>query len=309
MTVLAAIDMGTNTFRLLIAEMGNQTSLKEIYSENKIVRLGEGFAKEKAFLPSAIERALAALTHFKEILQKYSLDDLAVVGTSAVREADNQTEFLREVRRRTGFDVKVITGEEEALLTFLGVNLVMQNRSDTLLVIDIGGGSAEFICADGGTPTSLLSANLGVVHLTEKCLHSDPPTSEELKALRLAIDKVIKPIGYHFPAKARLVGTGGTVTTLAAIDQRLSVYDPEKINRYPLPRASVERLFKELSSMPLEQRRRIPTLEKGREDIVISGASILLAVMDLFGYDPIYVSDYGLREGVLVDLYRSRFGT
>lgn len=303
MAILAGIDIGTNTLRLLVAEV-EEDSVREIYSENKVVRLGEGFGEEKVILPAAMERALAALTGFKEILQRHSPEALAVVGTSAVREAKNQAAFLEEIKRRTGFEVRVITGEEEALFTFSGVNLVMQNKWEPMLVIDIGGGSSEFICSEGETPTSLLSVEMGVVHLSEKYLHSDPPAPEELKALRLAIDKIVKPIGYHFPPKGLLVGTAGTVTTLAAIDQRLSTYDPAKINKYSLSRASVERLFKELSSMTLEERRRIPTLEKGREDLIISGCLILWAVMDIFGYDPAYVSDTGLREGVLLDLYQ-----
>ncbi|HEY5599569.1 MAG TPA: hypothetical protein VIK48_02660, partial [Candidatus Manganitrophaceae bacterium] len=186
MAVLAAIDMGTNTFRLLVAEMRDGASMKPLYSENRIVRLGEGFGEKKEILPAAAERAVAALSHFQGTLQKYRIDDLAVVGTSAIREAANRADFLREVKRRTGFDVQVLSGEEEALYVFLGVNLVMKNETDAMLVIDIGGGSAEFIGAEGDTPTFLLSAELGVVHLTEKYLHSDPPAAGELKALRSA---------------------------------------------------------------------------------------------------------------------------
>jgi exopolyphosphatase/guanosine-5'-triphosphate,3'-diphosphate pyrophosphatase len=308
MAVLAGIDIGTNTFRLLIAEIDNAQSLREICSAKEITRLGEGFSAEKAFLPSAVERAVAALRQFKEILQKHPVDDLIVVGTSAVREAQNREAFLKEVKQQTGFDVQVISGEEEALCTFLGVNLVIQNQTEPMLVIDIGGGSTEFIGAEGDAPNFLLSTELGVVHLTEKYLKSDPPTPEELKNLRLAIDKIIKPIGYHFPPKGLFVGTAGSITTLAAIDQKMTVYDPGKINRYPLSRAAIERIFKELSAMPLEQRKKTLGLEKGREDIILSGSLILLAVMELFGYDPVYVSDYGLREGVLIHLYQKKYG-
>ena len=307
MAVLAGIDLGTNSFRLLVAEMNDAQSLREIGSAKEITRLGEGFSTRKAVLPSAVERSVATLKRFKEMLQKYRVDDLIVVGTSAVREAENRDAFLNEVKRQTGFDVQVISGEEEALCTFLGVNLVIQNQTEPMLVIDIGGGSTEFIGAEGDTPNFLLSTELGVVHLTEKYLRSDPPTPEELKSVRLAIDKVIKPIGYHFPPKGLLVGTAGSITTLAAIDQRMTVYDPQKINRYPLSRASLERIFKDLSVMPLEQRRKTLGLEKGREDIILTGALILLAVMELFGYDPVYVSDYGLREGVLINLYQKKY--
>lgn len=307
MAVLAGIDIGTNTFRLLVAEMGNAQSLREICSAKEITRLGEGFSTKKALLPSAVERSIAALKQFKGILQKYPVDDLIVVGTSAVREAQNREVFLKEVKQQTGFDVQVLSGEEEALCTFLGVNLVIQNQTEPMLVVDIGGGSTEFIGAEGDAPHFLLSTELGVVHLTEKYLKSDPPTPEELKNLRLAIDKVIKPIGYHFPPKGLFVGTAGSVTTLAAIDQRMTAYDPQKINRYPLSRAVIERIFKELSAIPLEQRKKTRGLEKGREDIILAGSLILLAVMELFGYDPVHVSDYGLREGVLIHLYQKKY--
>ncbi|MBI3803323.1 MAG: Ppx/GppA family phosphatase [Nitrospirae bacterium] len=307
MAVLAGIDIGTNTFRLLVAEMNDAQSLKEICSAKEITRLGEGFSINKAFLPAAVERSIVALKRFRALLQKHPVDDLIIVGTSAVREAQNREAFLKEVKQQTGFDIQVISGEEEALCTFLGVNLVIQNETEPMLVIDVGGGSTEFIGAEGDAPNFLLSTELGVVHLTEKYLKSDPPTSEELKALRLAIDKVIKPIGYHFPPKGLFAGTAGSITTLAAIDQKMKEYDPEKVNRYPLSLGAIQRIFKELSVMPLEQRRKTLGLEKGREDIILTGSLILIAVMELFGYDPVYVSDYGLREGVLIHLYQKKY--
>jgi exopolyphosphatase / guanosine-5'-triphosphate,3'-diphosphate pyrophosphatase len=308
MATLASIDMGTNTFRLLVAELEGRSFFKEIRSVKRITRLGEGFLQGKRLKAPAIERAVAALAHFRDVLEEHKVDDLIVVGTSAIREAGNQREFLEEIRRRTGFDVEVISGEQEALCTFLGVNFIIQNQNDPMLVIDIGGGSTEFIGAEGDAPTFLMSAELGVVHLTEKYLRSDPPAPEELRQLRSAIAQVVRPIVYDFPPKCRFVGTAGTVTTLAAIDQGLTEYDPEKINRYALSHAAVDRISKEITSMTLERRSRIPGLEKGREDLLVSGALILLTVMDLFGYDPVYVSDYGLREGILLDRYQKKFG-
>ena len=308
MAVLASIDMGTNTFRLLVAEVRGRSVFKEICSARQITRLGEGFSGDKKLKPAAIERAVAALSHFREVLSPHRLDDLIVVGTSAIREAKNQKEFVEEIKRRTGFDLEVISGEEEALCTFLGANFIIRNESDPMLVMDIGGGSTEFIGAEGETPTFLMSTEMGVVHLTEKYLKSDPPTPDELKLLRSAFAQVIRPIVYDFPPQCRFVGTAGSVTTLAAIDQGLNPYDPDKINGYPLSRAAVERIFKELTSMTLEERRRTVGLEKGREDIIVAGTLILLTVMDLSGYDPVYVSDYGMREGILLDRYQKKFG-
>lgn len=301
MAILAVLDLGTNTFRLLIAKMEGPSSIETLYSENRAVRLGEGFAEAKVIRPPAVERAMAALSYFRGIIKRYPVDNVSVVGTSAIRQAENREMFLDRVKDQTGFEVEVLSGEEEAMHTFLGVNLAIQNQTEPMLVIDIGGGSTEFIGAEGATPTFLLSTELGVVHLTETYLRADLPTPEEIKALRLAIAKVIRQIGYHFPSGGLFAGTAGTVTTLAAIDQRLERYEPAKINRYPLPIGSVERIFKALCSKSLEERRKIPGLEKGREDIIISGALILLTVMELYGYKEVYVSDYGLREGILVD--------
>lgn len=304
---MASIDMGTNTFRLLIAEVEKSSFFKEVFSAKQITRLGEGFSNDKILKPAAVERAVAALVQFREALKNHKVDDLIVVGTSAIREAKNQEEFIKEVKRQTGFDLKVISGEQEALYTFLGANFIIKNQSDPMMVMDIGGGSTEFIAAEGDAPTFLMSTGLGVVHLTEKYLRSDPPTAEELRQLRSAIGQVIKPIVYDFPPRCRFVGTAGSVTTLAAIDQSLTEYDPEKINGYPLSRASVERIFKEIASMTLERRRKIAGLEKGREDLLVAGALILLTVMELSGYDPVYVSDYGMREGILLDRYKKMF--
>ncbi|MFQ5780027.1 MAG: hypothetical protein ACE5HN_04480 [Nitrospiria bacterium] len=303
MSLLASIDMGTNTFRLLVAEVENGVSFKEIYSENRTTRLGEGLAQNKRLIPAAVNRAISALSHFRSILKRYPVDDVVVIATSAVRKARNKEVFLKEVKERTGLDVEVISGETEALCTYRGVNIIFENEAGPMLVVDVGGGSTEFIGSEGGTPNFCLSSALGVVHLAERFLQSDPPASEELRALRGAIEAVIEPVAHRFPQRCRFVGTGGTATTLAAIDQGMTDYDPEKINRYPLSLATIKSIFERLSSMTLSERKVVPGLEEGREDILIPGALILLTVMEYFGYDPLYVSDYGLREGILIDRF------
>ncbi len=306
MAHFAVVDAGTNTFRLLIANLEDGYAIKTIYSEQAIPRLGEGLSKDGILLPPAMERAIAVLSHFKGVLQKYTIDALAVIGTSAVREAKNQAAFLSDVRYRTGLDIQVISGEEEARHIFSGVNLILQNKKGPMLVIDIGGGSTEFIVAEGESPVSVYSTGLGVVRLTEKYLKSSIPSQEEITALQRDIDQALGRIGHAFPKKGRFAGTAGTVTTLAAMDQKLTVYDPEKINHYFLSRISVRRIFRELSSIPLQQRKEMTGLERGREDIIVAGCLIVLTIMERFGYDRLEVSDYGLREGVLVDLFKNQ---
>ncbi len=308
MAIHAVIDLGTNTFRLLIAEV-TKSSVKPIYSENKITRLGEGFSKEKRFLPSAMERAMDTLTSFKTTLNSYVPDRLSVIGTSAFRESENRDAFLLSIKKQVAFEVDVISGKEEARLTFLGANLILKNHARPMLLIDIGGGSTEFIVSEGETPHLFLTTNLGVVRLTEQYLHSDPSTGEECEALKLEIERVLRDLTPTFPqttATPLFAGTAGTLTTLAAIDQKMGIYDPEKVNGYPLSKKALQAIFNQLFALPLKKRCHVPGLEKGREDLIIPGLLILLVLMDLCHYDPVVVSDYGLREGVLIDRYNKK---
>ncbi len=307
MSTFASIDLGTNTFRLLIAELGDGKTLKTLSSENRIVRLGEGFSERKFIRPEALERALAALCTFKKLICKETVSGLIVTGTSAVRDAENRETFLATIKEKCGFEVDVLSGEEEARLTLLGVSMTFQEsekENESTVVIDIGGGSTELIPAERRQSRFLLSLDLGAVTLSEKYLHSDPPTLDEMKQLKDEIASALSKIVHHFPERCRFSGTAGTVTTLAAIDQAMIHYDPNKINHYLISRARIAQILENLSTLPKEKRRNIPGLEKGREDIIIAGTMILLKVMDLFDYDPLHVSDYGLREGVLID----RFG-
>ncbi len=304
----ASIDMGTNTFRLLIVEQYNTEPFKEIYSENITVRLGEGFSVERRFRPTAIKRAISAITHFQKVLKNKNIAGVVAVGTSAFRQSSNRESFLEIVKRKTGINVEVLSGEEEARCTLLGVNLIFQREiqkqeiaEEPTLVIDIGGGSTEFIVSKEGEPTTLLSIELGVVPLTERYLKTDPPGAHEILGMQDYIDDKLGVIAHLMPIKCRFIGTAGTITTLAAMEQEMVHYDPEKINHYRLSHDSLEKTMKKLIQMSLAARRELPGLGRGREDILIAGILILLRVMRQFKYDTIYVSDYGLREGILVD--------
>lgn len=307
MSRLASIDMGSNTFRLLIAKAEGPSSLIPIFSENQCVRLGEGFSKHKVLRPSSIDRALSTLRHFKKILQKERIESLIVTATSAVREAENQDAFLEIIRQKTGFKVVVLSGEDEARYTLSGIQLIFKTQETSqeyMVAIDIGGGSTEFIGMERTTAPFFLSRPLGAVSLTEKFLKSDPPGLPEVTALRKAIDDDIGLISHRFPGTCRFVGTAGTVTSLAAIDQKMAVYDPDKINGYSISRKTVQEILKDLSRMPMKERGNVVGLEKGRADILLAGIHILLRVMERFDYDPLYVSDYGLREGILMALLK-----
>jgi exopolyphosphatase/guanosine-5'-triphosphate,3'-diphosphate pyrophosphatase len=303
MGLSAVIDLGTNTFRLLVAEI-HPNGFTTVFSENQIARLGEGFSEEKSFRPQAMERAMGILRAFKEILDRYTINQLTVVGTSAFREAKNRQAFLLSIKEQTGFDVEVITGVEEARLTFLGANLAFPNRVGPMVLIDIGGGSTELIIAEGGAPSKMVSTPLGVVALTERHLRKTPTTHEVCNAVKCEVAMTLREIVPASPQNAFFSGTAGTLTTLAAMDQQMVIYDPDKINGYCLSKKAIEAILHQLLPLSMEERCRLPGLERGREDVIVAGILILITLMELYHYDQVYVSDYGLREGVLMDRYR-----
>ena len=313
---LASIDIGTNTLRLLIAEP-DETShgMRPLGVKRTITRLGGGFTAEAGIAPDSAERTIEALSEFAVLIEKNKVEKVTAVGTSAVRDAKNRDWFLAEVEKRTGLKVIVVSGAEEARLSVFGVLFVLDDRwaTDKLrFVFDIGGGSTEFMVTKGVDLLSAWSTEMGVVRLAETCLMSDPPAPEELKALGEKIAKGVTelktamveagfdPAAYSIRTGAELVGTAGTITTLAALEQKLKKYDPKRINNYVLTRRSVSDALEHLSSLSLKEREEVLSLEKGREDLIIPGTMIALEVMEAFDFSYIKVSDGGLLEGVML---------
>src|SRR3989304_8130126 len=310
----ASIDMGTNTLRLLIADIDNKR-LKSVFLKRIITRLGGGYTKTAGITDEAQERTIKALKLFSEKLKEYRVEEVRAVATSVVRRAKNREEFLGGVREQTGLEVSTISGDEEARLSLRGVLSVIGHHNKRCLVVDIGGGSTEFIAVADGKMAGAWSLEMGVVHLTEKYLKTDPPTKEELGNMEREIEGIISDLRCKildsgiFSFNSRLstlnsqlfVGTAGTITTLAAIDQCLEKYEPDKINNYILKYAAIKKIYKHLASLHLRQREEILSLEKGREDIIIPGAAIVLKAMEGFGFTSITVSDAGLLEGILID--------
>ncbi len=309
--ILGGIDIGTNTLRLLIAEPG-PGSYREIYSDRRITRLGQDLDRMGALSRDAIERSIKALSDFRAGIDRHDVRHVAAVGTSALRNASNSLEFIQETKKRTGLDIRVIQGNEEARLTLLGVSRALRDErtgegilSSSALVIDIGGGSTEIIVTrPGGEPVEM-SLPLGAVYLTERFIRHDPPSGDELILLRRAIRAELEKAGsvLRVGPTGMLAGTAGTITTLAAMDQKMTVYDPARINRSILSRSAVDGLVSTLGNSTIRQRRTIPGLEHGREDIILAGALVTQEIMDLFGFDTITVSEWGLREGIIFDLY------
>jgi len=299
--IIASIDMGTNTFRLLIAEKEQDTDFKALFQDRKIVRMGEGLAKDGRISQRAFKRGLAALWEFKEAIDNWRVKRVIPVATSVFREAKNADEFLRMAEEILQEKIKVISGNEEARLCLLGAlkGLPLVEKG---LLFDIGGGSTEFILFNKQIPLKIYSIPLGVVKLTERYMLHDPPTKREISLMNEEIKRQIAKLDIlDIKDDFSLIGTAGTVTTLAAIDLKLKVYDPFKVQGYCMRRDTIEGILSVLLKMKKEERLKIPGLEKGREDLIIAGVLITLFIMDKFGKNEIFVSDFGLREGIIID--------
>jgi len=304
--ILASIDIGTNTFRLLIAEVGGRF-INPIHSERIIVRLGEGISQGKIISHSAMNRGISILKRFSKAISKYNVKDLRAVATSALREAINSGEFLRRAKDEAGIDVRIISGGEEARLTALGM-LIDIDITDSALLIDIGGGSTELILTNKMTPVRVESRPIGVVYLSEKYMRYDPPLERDLKSMAEEIEGGLREL-YHLFAQdidknTILVGTAGTITTLSAVNQGLRSFDHSLIHKSRMNITDVKEIYKKISVMTTSERAEYIPYEPERLDIIVPGTLILLMFMDLFNFTEITVSDYGLREGILIDLYR-----
>jgi exopolyphosphatase/guanosine-5'-triphosphate,3'-diphosphate pyrophosphatase len=304
--VLAGVDIGTLTCRLLIARVSESGRLTELRSDRRIVRLGEGVDHSRTLHLDAMDRVISTLLEWRKVIETYAVEGQIAVATSAVRDATNRDEFLGRVKREAGFEVELISGEEEARRTMLGIRSGLPDHVSDVLGLDIGGGSTEYILDRPGSAPIVRSVEIGVVRLTERMLRHDPPIERELQPAREAIKKETEQVRTWLGdcSGATFVGTAGTITTLAAMAQQLPVYEPARIHNYSLKLATVQKLEQELGSRSKAQRRGMPGLEVGREDVIVAGVLILRTVMETLGYQDCLVSDLGLREGILIDLAR-----
>ena len=301
---LAGVDIGTLTCRLLIADLLPGRRLREVQSDRRILRLGEGVDQTKQLSGTAMDRVLQCLREWREIIDASHVDAAAVVATSAVRDAANREEFLDRVKREAGFKVELISGEEEARRTMLGIRSGLPHEVTDVLALDIGGGSTEFILDRPGQMPIVQSIDIGVVRLCERLLHHDPPIDEELHQAHEWVARETKTaianMGYY--QTATFVGTAGTVTSLAAMAQKLPTYEPARIHNYRLQLDTIQELEQTLLSRKKTDRASLPGLEKGREEVIAAGAIIIRTIMETLGVSAVLVSDLGLREGVLIDL-------
>ena len=300
----AGIDIGTLTCRLLIAELASGCPLTELRSDRRILRLGEGVDQTKRLSPVAMDRVIACLQEWRNVINSYHVEATSVVATSAVRDAANRDEFLERVRREAGFQIEIITGDEEARRTLLGIRSGLPAGVTDILALDIGGGSTEFILDRPGDKPIVRSIDIGVVRLCERVLHHDPPTSEEVRQAREWVTRETKAAVAQMGAyrQATFVGTAGTITSLAAMAQKLSTYEPARIHNYRLNLEIIRELEHILLNRTKAERIGLPGLEKNREEVIAAGAIIIGTIMVTLGQLECLVSDVGLREGVLIDV-------
>lgn len=302
--ILAGIDIGTLTCRLLIAELAPSGTLREVRSDRRILRLGQGVDRDRMLRGDAMARVAETLKEWCTLMEGYQLDASIAVATSAVRDAGNREEFVRLIHRQTGLEIEILSGEEEARRTILGIRSGLPAGVSDVLALDIGGGSTEFILDRPGQTPMMRSVDIGVVRLCERLLRHDPPTSEEIHQARewvraetvAAVGEMTLPVGLTF------VGTAGTITSLAAMAQQLPTYEPARIHNYRLARTVVEELESTLLARTKSERVGLPGLEANREEVIAAGAIILRTVMETVRIPSLLVSDLGLREGVLLDL-------
>jgi exopolyphosphatase/guanosine-5'-triphosphate,3'-diphosphate pyrophosphatase len=300
---VAVVDIGTNSTRLLLAEV-DDGRVAERERRTTITRLGQGVDRTGALAPEAMDRVFAALGAYRDVIAGGGGADRTVgVLTSAVRDASNGADFTAAVRDRFGVDARTIPGEEEARLTFLGATSEHSGGAGRVVVIDIGGGSTEFVVGAGDDVGFFTSTQAGVVRMTERHIAHDPPHDDELQAVA-ADARAVFAAG--LPAEARdgvadAIAVAGTATSLAAIDQDLEPYDPERVHGHRLSRATIDRLARRLAALPEAERRAVRGLHPDRAPTIVAGALLLGEALDAFGLDGTEVSEHDILRGAALD--------
>jgi exopolyphosphatase/guanosine-5'-triphosphate,3'-diphosphate pyrophosphatase len=283
---VAAIDLGTNTTRLLVADV-DDGRVKEVVRRSRITRLGEGVDSRRRLLPVAVARVRNCLSDYRRELESLGAERALAVATSAVRDAENGEAFLGEVEWSYGFTTRLLSGDQEAELTLRGVG-----SNTGAVIVDIGGGSTELI--GSGLHESV---DIGSVRLTERSLPSDPPTEEELANSAAAVRELLPEAS----PPERATGVGGTITTLAALDLGLAEYDSDRVHGHRLSAEGVERQLHRLASMRLAERREVPALEPERAPVIVAGAVILQQTLAHFGLDELEVSERDILDGIALE--------
>ena len=294
---VASIDIGTNTILLLIAKVegGRIHPLHEIET---VARLGEGLQKDGILLQEAMDRAIQTLAQYLKRSQEMGVQRIFAAGTSALREAKNSEDFLKSAKGKLGLSIEVISGEEEAQLSFSAVAKDLQEREEPILVVDIGGGSTEFILGKGDQIGQWISLPIGSVRFTEQFLRSDPVQDEEWNKMERSIQEFLPDVPRP-REQASMVAVGGTATTLASVEQGLEDFVPGKIHHFVLGREALRNQLLLYRSKTIEERKKIPGLPSARADVILAGGAILYLAMEELHCPSVLISCHGVRYGLL----------
>jgi len=303
---VAAIDCGTNSIRLLIADVIDN-KLVDIVRTMIIVRLGEGVDQTREFSQAALTRTFAAVEVYAQLIEQHKPDVVRFVATSASRDVSNRAEFFSGVKDRLGFEPTVISGDEEARLSFLGATAGLTELADApippYLVIDIGGGSTEFVVGEFA-PVAAISTDVGCVRMTERHFHDDPPTAQQIADATKDIDSAIATASAVVPLAQvnSLIGLAGSVTTVAALALELETYDSVKIHGSRISAEQVHQITQKLLGMTRAQRADLGPMHEGRVDVIGGGALVLDRIMQVTGLAEVVVSEHDILDGIAFDL-------
>jgi exopolyphosphatase/guanosine-5'-triphosphate,3'-diphosphate pyrophosphatase len=300
---VAAVDCGTNSLRLLVADVDlARTELTDVARRMEIVRLGQGVDQTGRLTPEALARTAAVLRDYADVIAATAARSVRMVATSATRDASNSAEFTRQVKEILGVAPEVLTGSEEATLAFTGATAELSAADGgPFLVVDIGGGSTEFVLGEPGEPAvHAISVDIGCVRMTERHLHGDPPTGAELAVATADIDAALDSVGSAIPVRrARtLIGLAGSVTTVAGIAMGLPAYDAARIHHARVSAAEVHQVTRSLLAQTRATRASIGVMHPGRVDVIGGGALILGRVMQRFGFSEVLVSEHDILDGI-----------
>lgn len=294
---VASIDIGTNTILLLVAEV-KKGVLKPLLEKETIVRLGEGLQQTGVLSEAAMQRGFQTLTRYLEECDAMGARRIFAVGTNPLREAKNAREFLKRVEEKLNLPIEILTGEEEAHLSFLAVSRDLGNHKKSMLVVDVGGGSTEFVLGKGDRVSYWKSLPMGSVRFTEQFLLSDPVREEEWRDMKKKIHEYLEEVP-RSRESFDMVAVGGTATTLASVELGLQHFVYEKIHHFVLERKTLKSQLEGYRSRPLEERKKIPGLSSARADVILAGGTILYISMERFDVPAVLISCHGIRYGTI----------
>jgi exopolyphosphatase / guanosine-5'-triphosphate,3'-diphosphate pyrophosphatase len=314
-TRVAAVDCGTNSIRLLVADVPPEGAHTDVLRRMEVVRLGEGVDATGRLSPAAIERTRKILAEYADAVRELGATDVRMVATSATRDAANRADFEAMVIATLGRAPDVVTGREEAELSFLGATASLDAAAAAhacppprppFLVVDIGGGSTEFVLGDAGGVRAARSVDIGCVRLTERHLHDDPPTATQVHRTVRDIEDALEQVAADVPVREALtmVGLAGSVTTVAALAMRLPAYDADAIHGSRIGVDAVREVTADLLVATRARRAAMPVMHPGRVDVIGAGALVLRVAMDELGFDEVVVSEHDILDGIALRLAR-----